>query len=111
MKYETEVKNNVTIIRIKEERLDATVAPELKAQLLVHSKKGDSNVLIDLQDVDYSDSSGLGAILFGIRQYRASGMRIKLVNVQPRVLTLIRIAKLDEVVESFDDEDEALASY
>ncbi len=111
MKFTTETKNDVTVIRLEEARLDMHFASELKADLLVLAKIPQSKVLLDMKKVDYSDSSGLGAILFGIRQMRLSQGSLKLCNLQPRVLTLIKIAKLDNVIESFDNEEEALESF
>lgn len=111
MKFFTETKNDVTVIRVLEERLDVHFSSELKADLLVLANIPQSKVLLDMAKVEYSDSSGLGAILFGIRQLRNNEGSLKLCNLQPRVLTLIKIAKLDNVIESFDDEAEALASF
>lgn len=111
MKFFTETKKDVTVIRVLEERLDVHFSSELKADLLVLANIPQSKVLLDMAKVEYSDSSGLGAILFGIRQLRNNEGILKLCNVQSRVLTLIKIAKLDNVIESFDNEEEALASF
>ena len=111
MKFRTETKNDVTIIRVEEPRLDLHFSSELKTDFLVLAKIPQSKVLLDMEKVEYSDSSGLGAILFGIRQMRLTEGTLKLCNLQPRVLTLIKIAKLDNVIESFDNEEEALASF
>jgi anti-sigma B factor antagonist len=111
MKLKTINKNNITILRLEEERLDTAVAADLKAHLLVLIDQGAKNFLIDLVKVEYADSSGLGAILFGVRQTRPLGGQVKLVNLQPRVLSLIKIARLENVLEAYDDEQEALASF
>jgi anti-sigma B factor antagonist len=111
MNFKTTTKNNVTILRLQDSRLDNTLAADLKAHLLVMIEQGEKNILIDLAKVDYADSSGLGAILFGIRQARPVSGKIKLVNLKPRVLSLIKIAKLDNVIEAYDNEAEALASF
>ena len=70
MKYQIEKNENVQIIRIKEERLDSNLAPELKTIFLVLTKHENAKILIDLEQVSYVDSSGLGALLFGFRQAR-----------------------------------------
>lgn len=104
-------KNNVTILRLEDQRLDFSVAPDLKTKFIEFANAGEARLLLDLTHVEYADSSGLGAILFGIRQLRPVKGSLKIVNLQPRVLTLIKIAKLDNVIESFDDENEAMASF
>lgn len=111
MNLKEEDKNEVKILRLLEQRLESSIAPDLKAHLLLDLKNENAKILLDLKAVDYADSSGLGAILFGIRLARDSGSTLKLVNVSHRVLSLIRIAKLDDFIEAYDDEQEALASF
>lgn len=111
MEFEKTQKNNINIIRVKVQRLDSTVAPNLKAEFLLMLENNQFDILLDLGMVDYADSSGLGAILFGVRQADTAGGVVKVVNLRPRVLSLIKIAKLDDVIEAYDNEDEALASF
>ncbi|MDZ7292887.1 MAG: STAS domain-containing protein [candidate division KSB1 bacterium] len=111
MNIKTTTHNDVTILRLQDTRLDSTIAADLKAHLLVMLEQGTKNILIDLAKVEYADSSGLGAILFGIRQARPFNGQLKLVNVQSRVLSLIKIARLENVIEAYDDEQEALDSF
>jgi len=111
MNFKTVTKNDVTILRLQDARLDNVIAAELKAHLLVMLEQGIKNILIDLARVEFADSSGLGAILFGIRQARPLNGRVKLINPQSRVLGLIKIAKLDNVIEAYDDEGEAIESF
>ncbi len=111
MNFKTVTQDNVTILRLEDSRLDSTIAADLKAHLLVMLEQDVKNILIDMAKVDYADSSGLGAILFGIRQARPVNGQIKLVNIKSRVLSLIKIAKLDNVIEAYDDEKEALESF
>ncbi|KAA3611373.1 MAG: anti-sigma factor antagonist [Calditrichaeota bacterium] len=112
MNFKVEKINNINILRVHETRLDTSIAPELKAELMALIQ-GDASqkVIIDLKEVDYADSSGLGAILFGIRQARENESQLKLLNINIRVMSLIRIAKLDNIIDFFDDEKEALASF
>ena len=111
MNLTKETRGKVTILRLQDERLDHLISSNLKAELLQLAQEKDSNLLLDLDKVEFADSSGLGAILFGIRQMRIAEGALKLVNLQPRVLALIKIAKLDNVIESYDDEEEAVASF
>ncbi len=111
MQLQTEKKQKIVILRLQDERLDFSIAPDLKTKFIELTNAGERHVLLDLANVEYADSSGLGAILFGIRQLRPAKGVLKIVNLQPRVLTLIKIAKLDNVIESFDDEAEAIASF
>lgn len=111
MQFNVESTGPVKIIRLNESRLDTSLAPDLKAHLLGMIEQEEPRILLDLKTVEYADSSGLGAILFGVRQARDHGGACKLVNLNPRVMSLIRIAKLEHVIETYDSESEALSSF
>lgn len=107
MNFYLEEVDGVKIIRLKDERLDTTIAPDLKAQLLVLIADG-KKVLLNLEDVQYADSSGLGAILLGFRQARDGGGLFALCNVQKRVQSMINIAQLTNVITIYQDQIEAV---
>ena len=112
MKLTTEEIDGVLVARIEEARLDNTKAPQFKAELLrlVERQKA-KNILIDLKKVEYVDSSGLGALLFGHRQAQSRSGQMKLLHVNARVNTLIKIAKLQDILERYEDETEAIRSF
>ena len=64
-----------------------------------------------MSKVFYADSSGLGALLFGLRQFRDTEGSMKILGANSRVINLIRIAKLEEVLLNFNDEKEAIESF
>ncbi len=112
MKINQEKVGDVLILRVDETRLDSTVAPQFKTALLgLLEDKQTKKVLIDLKKVDYVDSSGLGALLFGHRQLKSNSGKLKLVHLSTKIRTLIKIAKLDDVLEGFTSEKEALKSF
>ena len=107
MNFFLEEVDGVKIIRLKEERLDTTIAPDLKAQLLVLIAEG-KKVLMNLEDVQYAGRSGLGAMLLGFRQARDGGGMFALCNVQKRVQAMINIAQLANVITIYSDQVEAI---
>ena len=110
MNFLLESVDDVKILRLKENRLDATIAPDLKAQLLILMRDhNEAKVIIDLSETQYSDSSGLGALLFGLRQSRDQGAKFALCGAQPRVNTLIQIAHLGDQLVNYEDEYQAIA--
>lgn len=111
MKLQKHVNSGVTIYRIQDERLDSLVAPDLKTEILVDLNAGIRHLLVDLKPVIYIDSSGLGALLFGLRQIREAGGDLKLLNATSRVRKLIEIGHLETHLINFDDESEALQSF
>ena len=108
MQFSMEEIKGVKVLRLNEKRLDTTVAPHLKAELILMLSKKPYNILIDLKNVDYADSSGLGALLLGLRQARDKDGSLALLNINKRVKDLIHIARLEDVLRIFDVEEEAI---
>jgi len=72
---------------------------------------GVRRVLLNLDKVTYTDSSGMGEIIACYSILREHEGMLKLVQVPPKVLELLRITKLDTVVEIFSSEDEGVESF
>jgi anti-sigma B factor antagonist len=68
-------------------------------------------VLLNLGEVSYVDSAGLGALVSAYTTVTREGGSLKLVNVTKKLQDLLSITKLLTVFESFDAEAEALRSY
>jgi anti-sigma B factor antagonist len=73
--------------------------------------KGNKKVLLNLGDVSYIDSSGIGELVSGFTTVTNSGGQLKLVGLSKRVKDLLQITKLYTVFEVFDDETEAVRSF
>src|SRR5262245_8247037 len=69
---------------------------------------GDANFLLNLADVDYIDSSGLGELVTSFTTVRNKNGQLKLLNLTRRVRDLLQITKLLTVFDAFDNETEAL---
>jgi anti-sigma B factor antagonist len=69
---------------------------------------GDRKFLLNLADVDYIDSSGLGELVTSFTTVRNSEGQLKLLNLTRRVQDLLQITKLLTVFEVFNNETEAL---
>ena len=73
--------------------------------------KGNKKVLLNLGDVSYIDSSGIGELVSGFTTVTNSGGQLKLVGLSKRVKDLLQITKLYTVFEVFDDETEAVRGF
>jgi anti-sigma B factor antagonist len=71
----------------------------------------DSKVILNMQHVDYIDSTGLGAIVMGSSAVRGAGGTIKLVNLNRRNVELLVATKLATIFEIFNDEQDAVNSF
>ncbi len=70
MKFEVDKQEKVVVVTSKVEKLDALCAPELKGELVLANKEGHRNMVLDLSETRYIDSSGLSAVLIGHRGCR-----------------------------------------
>ena len=69
------------------------------------------NVVVDLKDVTYVDSCGVGLLIGKYVSLRRQGGDLKLLNLTRRSQHLMEITKLLDVFETFDSEEQALASF
>ena len=80
------------------ENLNSAVSPELKAEFVVANKDGGKNIVLDLSQAKYADSSGLSAVLLGNRLCRDAGGTFVLTGLNEHISKLIEIAQLDRVL-------------
>ncbi|NTV45872.1 MAG: STAS domain-containing protein [Chlorobiales bacterium] len=111
MKFTVETKKDLTIFKLQESRLDATVAPELKSEFIVLIEaEGKKYLIIDLSQVDVIDSSGIGAMLVAHRQTADHDGFAAFVGVRNRVRDLLRMTGLDKQLYIFSSIQEAISS-
>lgn len=108
MNFETSKTQNEAVVRTNVEKLDASNAPELKAELVLLNKNGVNNIVIDLSKTKYCDSSGLSAVLTANRLCKDTSGNFVLCGLQENVKKLIEIAQLDKVLVITENEAAAL---
>jgi anti-sigma B factor antagonist len=72
---------------------------------------GPVNAILNLAEVDYIDSTGLGTLVICFTTLRKAGGALKLLNLTRRNVELIVLTKLETVFEVFNDEQEAVNSF
>ena len=98
MEFNIEKRNNYTLIKVLEEKLDTHIAPTLKSELVLVSGNGEKNIVLDLDNVRYCDSSGLSAILVANRLCKNANGTFVLTGLNEAVERLITISQLDTVL-------------
>jgi anti-sigma B factor antagonist len=73
--------------------------------------KGNKKILLNLVEVNYIDSSGIGVLVSSFSTVRSQGGELKLVNVSKRIGDLLRITKVYNLFDIKDDEAAAVASF
>lgn len=110
MKLEVTAGNGVSILRFKGDRLDAHNSDALKAKLKEIFEEGAKNVLVDLADVRFIDSSGLGALVSGFKNAVTCKGRLALTGFQDQVRSMFELTRLNRVFDMYASEQEALAA-
>jgi anti-sigma B factor antagonist len=102
-------KDGNTVLRLREERLDAHNSQEFKEYLLRQLENGAKGLILDLSDVRFVDSSGLGALLSGHKNANLREVRLALSGVQARVQSMFELTRLHRVFEIHPTVEDALA--
>lgn len=111
LKCSTEVREGRTVLIVGEERLDASNSGELREIMLHLLEVGGQQLVIDLSQVNFIDSSGLGALLSGFKSANLRSGSLVLAGLQSRVQSMFELTRLHRVFEIFSTVDHALAQH
>src|SRR5512132_2805254 len=89
--------------------LDVATAPELREQVIELVNDGRSQLVFDLDGIDFLDSTGLGTVIGALKRARTHGGDLRLVCTETRVTRLFEITGLDKAVPLLPDLDAAVA--
>ena len=103
-------KGNVLVIKPKEKRIDALIAPDFKSRMVEFVAQGNMGLVLNLSEVDLIDSSGLGVMVSVLKRLGNKGS-MKLCNVKPDVRSLLELIQLDKVFLIYHSEQEAVDSF
>lgn len=99
MNFQFVNKNGSATLLINEERIDIQNASDLREQLLEFIYKGQNHLLLDLRKVQFIDSSGLGALVYGLREAKKSKGTIKVSKLSEHVSSMFSITRLNKIFE------------
>lgn len=87
--------------------IDTYTAPKLREELIPLAEKGGNQIIINLSEVQYIDSTGLGIFVGVLKATDASGSSLTLTGMTERIKRLFVITGLDEVITIVDGREEA----
>jgi anti-sigma B factor antagonist len=108
MKYTLEKNEKYTLFHLHEEKLTSLVAPDLKSELVKLNAEGEANIILDLGDVKFTDSSGLSSILVGNRVCQNDNGTFVLTRLTDHVAKLIQISQLNTILNITPTVEEAI---
>ena len=111
MDIKTERTEGITVLFVREDRLDANNSEELKVELRRLFENGTKDLVIDLKEILFIDSSGLGVLVSGYKNASILHGTLKLSNLQSQVKSMFELTRLHRVFDIFTTVDDALQSY
>jgi len=102
--------DGVTIVRLSG-RLDLLTAAQLKQDLSKIVGDGQSRLVIDLDAVTFIDSSGLGALIGGLKAARQAGGDLRIARAGQQARVILQLTTLDRVLKPYATIEEALSGY
>ncbi len=108
MKYSIDKQEKYTLLRLNEEKLDSSIAPQLKSEMVTLHAEGVRNIILDLSEVKYTDSSGLSALLVGNRILQEDNGIFVLTRLSDHTAKLIKISQLDSVLHILPTVEEGI---
>jgi anti-anti-sigma factor len=100
-----------TLIKVNDSKLDTNIAPDLKSELVVIAGNGESNIVLDISNCQYCDSSGLSAILVANRLCKNANGVFVLAGLTETVEQLIKLSQLDTVLNIAASADEVSSFF
>ena len=98
MKYTIDKQERYSVLTLEEDNLNSLIAPDLKSEFVFLRNEGVKNLIFDLNDVKYVDSSGLSAILTANRIWKDYGSFIITGVTHDAVKKLIEISRLETIL-------------
>lgn len=111
MDLKMENTEGVAVLYVREDRLDANNSEELKAEFRRLFESGTKDLVIDLKEIHFIDSSGLGVLVSGYKNASILHGSLKLSNLQSQVKSMFELTRLHRVFDIFTSVDDALQSY
>jgi anti-sigma B factor antagonist len=102
-------RNGYAVLAVRGE-VDVYTAPRFRERLIELVSDGKYRIVVDLEGVDFLDSTGLGVLVGGLKRLRTHDGDLSLVCTQARILKVFEITGLTKVFDIHDSVDAAVGS-
>ena len=110
MEIREEKINDVEVLKL-EGRLDASSAKDIKEKVELLTKENRVKLVIDMEGIDFIDSSGLGSLVSSLRSVNKLGGDIKISALKAQVRAIFELTRLHRIFGIYDDSNAAATSY
>ncbi len=111
MKVREFVQDGITVLEPKGKMMGGSDTGEMDEKLYSLLGRGSKNVVIDLGQTDWINSSGLSILIHHWKKYNDEGGHLRLANLTQKIEKILVISKLTSVFETYESLDDAIASF
>jgi anti-anti-sigma factor len=108
MKFGLDKQQDYTIFSYQEPRLTSKEAPDLKSELKLLYEQGINNIVLDISEVQFIDSSGLSAVLMVRKLWSNKGVAVISGATHPHVVNIFNITRISKTLNMFVSVDQAV---
>lgn len=111
MDLETRKDGKVIYLKILDKNLDSTISTNFKGRVIDLINQGNQDFILNLSQVDFIDSSGLGSIISILKTLTLNNGSLCICEAKSPILNLLAITRLDRVLQTYPSETDALTSF
>ena len=107
MNIATNIRSDGIAVLAADGRINLVTAPELRRAVQSVVDEGHTRLALDLSAVEFIDSSGLGALVSGLKMARTAGGDLRLASASDQVTSVLKLTSLDRILRIYPSVDEA----
>ena len=111
MEFDTDVTDDGIAVIRSAGRLNMASAPQLRAVVSECAAGGRSRIVVDLSAITFMDSSGLGALIGGLKTARQRGGDLRIASPTEQVATVLGLTNLDRVLRPYASVEDAIDAW
>ncbi len=108
MKFTLDKHEKYVLVKLEESKLNTLNSAQLKSEFIVLNNEGFKNLILDLKNVKYIDSSGLSSILVANRLCKTLGGTFVITHANPIIGKLVAISRLENILTLLESNEEAI---
>lgn len=109
MRFDEKNVGDVLVTKVLDSRVTADESAQLKEQILKCASQGHKSIVVDLSEVTFIDSSGLGALISSLKMVGQGGT-LAVSGARSSVLTTFKLTRMDRVFRMYNTSEEAISA-
>ena len=110
IEFDTELVDDESVVIRPQGRLNLLAAPRLREVVAQSVQTGRSHIVVDLSGTTFMDSSGLGALVAGLKSARQGGGNLRIACLTPQVEMVLKLTNLDRVLRPYASVEDAFGA-